>query len=397
MASIYTRPGSPYWYASYRDHAGRRRALSTKIKIKGIDRNDTADRKRQAGKAAESLQAIASDGAAGTLTELALRKHFILAYEYGSNRKLVLSTTEKWLKGWLEECSKSTALATWKRYEGTVRFFKSVMGKERLERDIRHIEIDDALEYREALLATGKRNKTINIDCKTIKSAFERAKEASLIERNPFVTIKLLPENPIEKKAFTDDQVEAILKVCKGDWYGYSLLAYYSGARVSDLTNLKWGDLHFDAETPCLKFAPIKDQDKFKRVTTVPFHPRILRHLMTLKRGTDSDPLFPSLYGKTTGGKSGLSQSFRRILLKAGIIEELHKKRKEGDVSRESDGYGTHSFRHTFKTNLEAMGVMPGVLDTLTSHADPSVAEQYLHRTDKRLADAVNKLPEIAA
>ena len=55
MASIYTRPGSPFWYASYRDNTGRRRALSTKIKIKGIDRNDTADRKREAGKAAEVL------------------------------------------------------------------------------------------------------------------------------------------------------------------------------------------------------------------------------------------------------------------------------------------------------------------------------------------------------
>ena len=113
------------------------------------------------------------------------------------------------------------------------------------------------------------------------------------------------------------------------------------------------------------------------------------------KRKVNREYIFPNLQPLGTGGNKGLSQSFKRILLKAGIIKELHKKQITGSVGRNVSPYSFHSLRHSFKSELASKGVPPDVRDVLSGHAKPSVAEAYVHRDTSVLMDAIRLLPDL--
>ena len=165
-------------------------------------------------------------------------------------------------------------------------------------------------------------------------------------------------------------------------------------ARISDLTQMKWSNVDLKKEIPVARFSEIKKQDKHKRELIVPLHKVILNWIRD-KRKVNNEYIFPSLQPLGTGGNKGLSQSFKRILLKAGIIKELHKKQITGSVGRNVSPYSFHSLRHSFKSELASKGVAADIRDVLSGHAKPSVAEAYVHRDASVLMDAIRLLPDL--
>ena len=97
--------------------------------------------------------------------------------------------------------------------------------------------------------------------------------------------------------------------------------------------------------------------------------------------------MFPTLAGKSGGGKSGLSSMFRRIMERAGV---------EGRILRERNGEGRsqsslsfHSLRHSFNSALANAGVSQEIRQKLTGHASASMNEIYTHRELDPLRKAV--------
>ena len=93
----------------------------------------------------------------------------------------------------------------------------------------------------------------------------------------------------------------------------------------------------------------------------------------------------------------GRSQTFRRVLLKIGLVDSLHQRQQEGTKKRKVSEYSFHSFRHTFKSNLANKGVASEVYDVLTGHRKPSVAEGYVHGDIDNLYQAIHLLPRLVA
>jgi hypothetical protein len=65
----------------------------------------------------------------------------------------------------------------------------------------------------------------------------------------------------------------------------------------------------------------------------IPIHPDLEAHFVALGSPKDtSPPLFPELFNKPGGGKSGLSMAFKRVMARAGIKDEVSRARagKEG-------------------------------------------------------------------
>jgi integrase len=60
-------------------------------------------------------------------------------------------------------------------------------------------------------------------------------------------------------------------------------------------------------------------------------------------------PVFPTLYGKTSAGKSGLSMAFGRVMEKAGVEQGTIREKGEG-VGRKVSARSFHSLRHSFNT-----------------------------------------------
>jgi integrase len=380
MASVFKRENSPCWYAAYRGADNRRIKVSTKL----------TDRKKALA-FANTLEKAATDSRAGLLTESVARKLIAQSYEIGANRSMNFSSAKDWLLNWLDEKKQTKRDGTYIRYKSATLAFIQSLGR-RSDLDIKHIDVRDAQKFRKDLIGTGKRNKSINMDCKAVSTAFNHANRMGMIDRNPFVGLDKLDEDVSVKKPFTHKQVEKILSLCEGEWKGLCLVAYYTGMRISDITSLKWGNLKLDDEVPHLKFTEIKKQNKHKREIIIPLSKSLLEYFISLKNGKAKEFIFSELSKHSTGGNKGLSQSFKRILKKAGIVKTLYEKQKKGSAARNVSPYGFHSFRHTFKTELANRGVNSDIRDVLTGHAKPSVAEAYVHRDVSVLKDAVDKL-----
>jgi integrase len=380
MASVFKRENSPCWYAAYRGADNRRIKVSTKL----------TDRKKALA-FANTLEKAATDSRAGLLTESVARKLIAQSYEIGANRSMNFSSAKDWLLNWFDEKKQTKRDGTYIRYKSATLAFIQSLGK-RSDLDIKHIDVRDAQKFRKDLIANGKRNKSINMDCKAVSTAFNHADRMGMIDRNPFVGLDKLDEDLSVKKPFTHKQVEKILSLCEGEWKGLCLVAYYTGMRISDITSLKWGNLKLDDEVPHLKFTEIKKQNKHKREIIIPLSKLLLEYFVSLKNGKAKEFIFSDLSKHSTGGNKGLSQSFKRILKKAGIVKTLYEKQKKGSAARNVSPYGFHSFRHTFKTELANCGVNSDIRDVLSGHAKSSVAEAYVHRDISLLKDAVDKL-----
>ena len=380
MASIRRKPNSPFWYACITRSDGKQVQRSTK----------QTDRRRAMAIAMEWEEGE-REAREGHLTELAARKHIAKCYRMATGRDLQHYTVKQWIASWLKDKKATKRPTTFQRYEGASKGFLASLG-ERAHQDLRHVDVKDVECYRRDLLASGKKNRSVNLDIKAVSICFNKAVKQGILERNPFLSLDSLPVSESTKQPFTDKQVADILKNCPSEWMGAILVGFYTGMRLSDAVSLRWKEIELDENIPLIRFNERKKQDKHRREIIVPVHSRLLEHFLSMNREEKEAPLFPTLSTKGTGGNTGLSQSFRRIMLKAGIIKELYSKKKKG-VGRTVSPYGFHSLRHTFKTNLANQGVPKEIYDTLTGHAKPSVAEAYVHRDPTVLLEAVEKLP----
>ena len=383
MASLRRIPRSKYWIACITLSDGRQTQRSTKC----------TDR-RKALAVANQFESAENDAKFGHLTEYAARKHISKTFKIVNGIDLKNTTVRVWLSDWLDDAFKSKREGTAKKYKSTILKFLEVIG-DRADFDIRHISHSDAKNFRDYLIQSGKSNKSINVELKIVVSPFLQALRQRLIDVDPFATLSKLPEEGGVRKHFTGSQVHQILKYAHGEWSLLVQFGYYTGLRLGDLTQLKWGNLKIGGELPLVEFTEIKKQEKHKRKVVVPLHPVLVSLINNeIKQGASSY-LFPKLQPIGTGGNSGLSQSFRRILVNAGIVKELYQKKKEGSVGRTVSPYSFHSLRHSFKTELANKGVAADIRDVLSGHAKPSVAEAYVHRDASVLMDAIRLLPDL--
>ena len=97
----------------------------------------------------------------------------------------------------------------------------------------------------------------------------------------------------------------------------------------------------------------------------------------------------PSLAGKSTSGKSGLSGAFTRLMATAGIDTE----RVDGKGKRKFQAKTFHSLRHTFNSMLANSGVSQETRMKLIGHASEQINDQYTHIQMETLRRDIENLP----
>ncbi|MBV9674078.1 MAG: tyrosine-type recombinase/integrase, partial [Verrucomicrobia bacterium] len=125
------------------------------------------------------------------------------------------------------------------------------------------------------------------------------------------------------------------------EWRALIALGYYTGGRLMDLARLTWAAI--DRQKQAITF----QQKKTGGVVVIPIHPELARYLDTLKPGIGRAPLLPKLSAKSGTGKSGLSNSFRKIMDVAGIEPGVARERV-GVAGRNVSKFSFHSLRHSF-------------------------------------------------
>lgn len=322
--------------------------------------------------------------ASGTLTEQAAKKIIGEILERTTGQPLHDHKTGEWLEQWLAAKEQVRAGKTGVRYRQVIRDFKVSLGN-RANLALAHIAAKDIFTFRQSILDARKMARTANLAVKVVSSAFNAALRQGYITNNPCTALESLPVDSEEKGTFTQAQVAELLQAAEGDWKGAILLAYYTGARLGDVSNMRWNAI--DLKRQFISFTP----SKTKKPVTIPLHPDLEREL--LKRpGIGKAFLFPSLAGRGTGGKHGLSGRFVAIMERAGIEGKITH---EGLRARASLTF--HSLRHTFNSAMANAGVSQEIRQKLTGHASAEVNTQYTHHELEPLRAAIETLPSIGA
>jgi integrase len=282
-------------------------------------------------------------------------------------------------------------LRTYWKYSQIVDEFLAYLGA-KADRLLREITPTDIRSWRDTLKRKGLAAPTVNDAIKTLRMPFKAAHDAGYIEINPNTknTVRPLKDESCNasKDVFTREQLAALIKVAPSeDWKGAILSGYYTGLRLRDIADLQWSAVDLDA-----RIITITTRKTSKRLT-VPIHPQFGAWLEKQTRGIGKAPVFPTLTGKSGGGKSGLSMAFKRIMERAGI---------KGRILREASGAGRshsslsfHSLRHSFNSAMANAGVAPELRQKLTGHSSAEMNRVYTHHELEPLRAAVAAIPSL--
>lgn len=376
MASIFKKPGSPFFFAAYTDGTGRRRQKTTKSKVRGV-----------ALDLARSFERAGASGRNRTLTESIARNVISQIVEQTTGEPIHFYTARGWLDEWLTGKAGVTTERTGMKYRQTVSEFLTSMGT-RADLPVTAVTPRDVRTFRDGLARAGHSPITANGALKILATPFNAALRLGYISVNPCAGVESLrDDSDSEKDVFTPEQVRALIAAAEGDWKGAILAGYFTGLRLRDVTELQWASVDFKAGTLRVKTR------KTGAIVVQPLHPEFAEWLRGQPRGIGKAPIFPTLAGKTGGGKSGLSSNFKRIMERAGIKGRILRQRDEGSAGRTLTSLSFHSLRHSFNSALANAGVTQEIRQKLTGHASAAMNTKYTHHELEPLRAAISALP----
>lgn len=378
MASIAKdkRGKTPYWIACWTDPAtGRQLKRSTK----------TTDRDL-AIRTALQLERAAKEAASGELTEARARVLIsdLLEQSTAGKESVRVTTTRAFFKTWLEGKKALLAAGSLFSYEAACKGFVEHLAA-RADRPLAAVQTADCQAYVSALRKRGLSARTCVVYVKVLRAVFKSARLQQLIQHSPAEAVELPRGIAAERGTFTPSEIALLVKAAPtDDWRTVVLLGAFTGQRLRDCTNAQWSWVSFTDGTIAFRVAK-----KGGKKLVVPLHPELRAHLEKLAGDQVDKYLAPSLANRSTGGKSGLSMQFSRIMAAAGVeagAAEVAGKRKMASRS-------FHSLRHTFVSALANLGVPEDLRMALSGHADRSVHTGYTHRELEALSAALARLP----
>jgi integrase len=387
-----SRERSPYWICCYTSANGQRLKKSTKVRIKplkGEKRKDgsaktTADKRSEAWEVCLAFDRAEGHAKNGTLTEQTAKKIIGEILERTSGEKLHDHTAGDWFDEWCAGKADTKSAATAERYRQVAREFLASLGS-RAKLSLGHIIPKDIRTFRDVELAAGKSPKTANLSVKIVSAAFNAAFRQGYIPSNPCTALESLAEETAERSAFTPAQVANLVSAAEGDWKGAILLAYYTGARLRDVANMRWSAV--DLKRQLVTFTP----SKTKKTVEIPLHAELERRLLK-SPGIGKAFLFPSLAGRGTGGKSGLSGQFSAIMTQVGIAGKITRHTAGG---RNNSSLSFHSLRHSFNSAMANAGVSQEIRMKLTGHSSAEMNKGYTHHELEPLRAAIAAIPAV--
>jgi integrase len=386
-----SRARSPFWICCYTSVGGRRLKKSTKIRIKpfkGEKRRDgsqktVADKRGEAWEVCLGIERAESYAKNGTLTEQQAKKIIGEILERTTGEPLHSYKVSDWLTHWLDMKEQVRSGKTMDRYRQVIRDFTASLGS-RASLALSHITPKDIFAYRNSIIAANKTPRTANLSVKVVSAAFNAAVRQHIVESNPATALESLPVKAEEKGTFTPVQVSKLMRAAEGEWRAAILLGYCTGARLGDVANMRWDAI--DWRNKIIQFTP----SKTKRPVTIPLHPQLERELLK-RAGIGKAKMFPTLAGKGTGGRHGLSGRFTAIMEKAGI----EPKRTQASGGRRLSNLSFHSLRHSFNSAMANAGIAQEVRQKLTGHTSAETNKVYTHHELEPLRAAVAAIPSI--
>jgi integrase len=401
MASLIQDPSgrSPYWICVCSVSPGRPKRIwrTTKIRVKPLKGDvkpdgspvTARDLRTSAEQVCQAIERSIRLEHQGEITENNLRRILSQTLERVEGRKLAHPTASEWLEQWIETRAGAISDRTKLKYVQVKDAFLQSLGRRRNAK-LESIGLKDFLDFRNQLLEGGRTPQTADhLVRKVLASPFTLAVKLGYLEANPLASLPPLKSTRIEKGVFSAEEISKLIAVSTPDWHGAILVGYFTGARLKDVCNLRRGNV--DLEKRIITFRA----GKTGQLITVAIHPELEEHLLSPALSDNPKAfLFPSLAGKSGGGKSGLSMAFKRIMEKGGVEAGLARARP-GAKGRSFSLRSFHSLRHSFVSALANSGVSVEVRRKLTGHASDEMNRVYSHYELETIRQAVTAIPRL--
>lgn len=210
------------------------------------------------------------------------------------------------------------------------------------------------------------------------------AEQAGVIE-NPFVHIKKLTNKPVEREAFTPEELKLIADSSKGTWiYTLFITGVNTGLREGDICTLLWREV--DLESGWIE----RTMRKTGKPVKIPILPALNKYLKALPK--EDKYCFPELAEMYLGsGRTTIGHSASKFLTQLGI----ETNRKLADRSRMVSVKDIHSCRHTFAYLAAINGVPFPIVQSVVGHMSPEMTKKYIdHASEQEKRKAFDLIPD---
>ena len=290
-------------------------------------------------------------------------------------------TFEEWADLWFESHKDNIRPTTQDNYRYTLRILKSVF----LHKKIRDIKPFDVEQMLKSLQMEG-RSISCLAQCRGMMYQIMHKAEANdLIRKNPVrFAEKMRYHEPIKRKdAFTTEEVSILMERLPEDRIGLSIrLMLGTGMRTQELLALEPRHIAPDGSTICIEQAinmikgtavvgQPKSRDSYR---TIPV-PQSLRWCAVTLRDTYKKYIWEVGKKDSPCNPSYFRNEFKKALEAIPEVRMLTP----------------HSCRHTYVSQMQALGVDLSTIQSIVGHADVSMTKHYLHVQDAVQQAAIDR------
>jgi integrase len=387
MASVWKCDGDKFWRARYRLPNGKYTNRSTK-------ETNRVKAQRQADKLEEQAKLIGQ----GQANEKRLLKAVVAMAENSGLGEIKILSIRETLTLYLKEVSDTKPSAvTLNKYTSTIDKFINFLGESKANQSINTLSKDDVKNWRAELTKTGIGGTTVDQSTDLIKRALDYAVREGKAIDNVAKGISPIGEGAETKERFSEQEIKDLYEKADEEWKGMILVGLWYGMRINDAANLKWENIKIQEgldQNGLLTYVPSKTRKKKKNPVELGMPESVFRYMLDLQRRTKNPTgyIFPSLGGKKTGSGGGLSNSFNRLMKKAGIVvPEGEKKTGKG---RRFKRKGFHSLRHTMISRMTEAGIPHELGMAISVHSNRQVHERYVQFTREIRNSVFKRMPD---
>ena len=236
-----------------------------------------------------------------------------------------------------------------------------------------------------------KVKKGYRVYVRTIKAAFNKAKDWGYVKENYFQKVKLPKKQQVNPVFLNSDQLLVICDHLKNETIkDIVVFAFYTGMRLDEIVNLRLknvdlqnkvitvGDESFTTKGRNQRFIPISEEAE-KVIENLEFRIQNEKKKIISIKSLNYNRNF--VFCKSNGEQftgDYISKRFKLACKTAGVDQSIH----------------FHSLRHSFASNLVQKGVSLYTIKELLGHSSISTTEIYSHLNMDSLREAIKKLDE---